>query len=762
MAEKTYRIGGMDCANCAREVETGVARLSGVNSVRVDFATAKMRLDGDVPFEVLKQRVEALGKTIEDPSLNPAPQGGEGLNTPLDVMGKGSEGGVSGFARYLLARRETQLAVVGGAVVLLALAARLLFPGLVPVADALYVLATLVAGYPIARSGLRTLFINRDFNINLLMTLAAVGAIFIQETAEAATVIFLFAIGEALEGYTADRARNSLRGLMTLAPAQAVRLRLTPSEPLPPTAHAERFTSPRLQEAGVRAEEVVPVEDLRLGDRILVRPGERIPMDGDVLAGESGVNQSPITGESLPVHKSPGAPVFAGTVNGDGALEIRVTRLAADNTLSRIIRLVEEAQSVRAPSQRLIDRFARVYTPGVVVVAALVALLPPLLFNAPFYDVPGVTQGWLYRALELLVIACPCSLVISTPVTIISAITAAARRGVLIKGGAHLEALGSVKAVAFDKTGTLTTGQPAVLDVRSVDCETGEDCAGNDDLLALAAAVERRSTHPLAQAIVRAAEERDLHDRYAPAEAVTTLAGRGIQGQVNGKTVTVGSHSLFDLEHPHAANLCDQIEAAEAGGQTAMLLSDGERVRGFIAVADAARADSRAVVNDLKALGLFTVMLTGDNAAVADSVGRAVGVGEIRAGLLPADKVDAVKDLQARYGAVVMVGDGINDTPALAAASVGVAMGGAGSAQALETADVALMADDLTQLPYAVRLSRFARDIIRQNIGLSLGMKLAFMLLAVAGLGTMWLAVFADMGMSLAVTLNGMRPLRTK
>ncbi len=750
MAEKTYRIGGMDCANCAREVETGVAKLSGVNGARVDFATAKLHLDGDVPFEVLKQRVEALGKTIEDPALNPSLHNGDGLTR--QVMGRGPGGGVYGFVRYLLARRETQLAVVGGAVLLLALAARLLFPGLAPVSEALCVLATAVAGYPIARSGLRTLFINRDFNINLLMTIAAAGAIFIQETAEAATVIFLFAIGEALEGYTADRARNSLRGLMELAPAQAVRLKA-----LPPTSHTERLASPRPEGEGVRAEEVVSVEDLRVGDRILVKPGERIPMDGEVVAGESGVNQAPITGESLPVAKSAGSEVFAGTVNGEGALEVRVTRLAADNTLSRIIKLVEEAQSVRAPSQRLIDRFARIYTPGVVVVAALVALLPPLLFKAPFYSLPDGTQGWLYRALELLVIACPCSLVISTPVTIISAITAAARRGVLIKGGAHLETLGQARVVAFDKTGTLTIGCPVVTRSHSVDGESSPD-----DVLALAAAVERRSAHPLAQAIVRAAEARGLHDRYAPAEAVTTLAGRGVTGRVNGKTITIGSHSLFDREHPHAADLCDRIEAAEAGGQTTMLLSDGDRVRGFIAVADDARAESAAVVRQLRALGLHTAMLTGDNQAVAEAIGRAVGVQDTRANLLPAGKVDAVKDLQARYGAVVMVGDGVNDTPALAAAAVGVAMGGAGSAQALETADVALMADDLAQLPYAVRLSRFARGIIRQNITFSLGMKLIFMLLAVAGLGTMWLAVFADMGMSLAVTLNGMRPLRVK
>ncbi|MBI5667632.1 MAG: heavy metal translocating P-type ATPase [Chloroflexi bacterium] len=752
---KTYHIGGMDCANCAREVETGVGKLDGVQAVRVDFATSKMHLDGDVPFETLRQRVEALGKTIEND---------EAVGTRYIVSLQSQSGGVSGFIRYLLARDETRLAVIGGAVLVLALLGALL--GLsAPVVDALYIAATLIAGYPVARSGLRTLVINRDFNINLLMTIAAVGAILIHETAEAATVIFLFAVGEALEGYTADRARNSLRSLMELAPAQAVRL--TPMPSIPPAASGSLISLDAIPLAPASDkkpmhEEVVPVEALRIGDTILVKPGERIPMDGEVTAGESGVNQAPITGESIPVHKNIGAEVYAGTINGDGALEIRVTRLAADNTLSRIIRLVEEAQGVRAPSQRIIDRFARYYTPGVVVAALLVAFGPPLLFNAPFYDVPGVTQGWLYRALELLVIACPCSLVISTPVTIISAITAAARRGVLIKGGAYLEALGEVKAVAFDKTGTLTRGQPVVTQARSVDCESGETCDQCDDVLALAAAVEKRSAHPLAQAIVRAAEERDLQTQYTPAESVTVLSGRGVQGRVNGKTVTVGSHSLFEREHPHTQDLCDLIDAAEARGQTTMLLCDGDRVRGFISVADQPRADSRDVVQELRALGLHTVMLTGDNQAVADAIAREVGVTDARANLLPADKVDAVQALQRDYGAVAMVGDGVNDTPALAAASVGVAMGGAGSAQALETADVALMADDLKQLPYAIRLSRFARGVIRQNITISLGVKLLFMLLAVAGFGSLWMAVFADMGMSLLVTLNGMRPLRVK
>lgn len=608
--------------------------------------------------------------------------------------------------------------------------------GLYPVVvQGLYIVALVIAGYPIARSGLTTLVINRDFNINLLMTIAAVGAVLIGDTLEAATVIFLFAIGEALEGYTSDRARDSLRRLMELAPAQAIRL-----------------------VAGM-IEEVVPVKDLQVGDTILVKLGERIAMDGTVTSGESGVNQAPITGESMPVHKARGDEVFAGTINGEGALRVQVTSRAEDNTLSRIIRLVEEAQSVRAPSQRLIDQFAHYYTPGVVVAALVVALVPPLVFAAPFYDTPTM-QGWLYRALELLVIACPCALVISTPVTIISAITTAARRGILVKGGAHLEALGQVKAFAFDKTGTLTQGEPVVTTLRSVDCATGDACEQCDDVLALASAVERGSTHPLAQAVVNAANERGLGTKYASAQSVQLLAGRGVQGQVGNHLVTVGSHSLFDAEHPHSAEVCGWIDEAEALGQTAMLVSEDEKVRGFIAVADQARADSAAVIADLKALGVTTVMLTGDNATVAKTIGRGVGVDDVRANLLPADKVTAIKALLALHGQVAMVGDGVNDTPALAAASVGVAMGGAGSAQALETADIALMADDLKQLPFGIRLARFARRLIWQNISVSFGIKLAFILLALLGVGSLWLAVFADMGTSLLVTLNGMRPLR--
>jgi len=718
---KTYIITGMDCAECASTVQKGVSSLDGVTSARVDLATSKLHLIGEVPLDRLEQRVKALGYGLE-------------ANAPI-VPKKALRGGVLGFWDYLVSRRETQLALIGGALILATLLATALhIPVLVQ--DSMLVVALATAGFPIARSGVRALFINRDFNINLLMTIAAVGALLIGQPLEGAVVIFLFAIGESLEGYTADRARDSLRSLMDIAPQTANVI------------------------AADGGESVLPVEHLAIDDRIRVKPGERIPMDGVVQLGESDVNQAPITGESVPVYKAPGAEVFAGTVNGGGMLTIRVTRLSADNTLSRIIHLVEEASSVRAPSQRLIDQFARVYTPAVVIIATLVALVPPIFFGAPFLDVLGTPHGWLYRALSMLVIACPCALVISAPVTVISAITRAARRGVLIKGGAYLEALGGVRAVAFDKTGTLTHGRPVITLSRAIDCETGQDCALCDDVLALAYAVEQGSTHPLAKAVVAAAEARGVAGNYVPAQTVEALAGRGVRGLVNGKSVTVGSHSLFDAEHPHNAAFCTLVNDLEQQGQTAMLLCDGDRVRGVIGAADAVRDDSKTVLDDLHRLGLKTVMLTGDNQAAADSVGRSVGIDQVRAGLLPADKLSAIQSMIRDGGSVAMVGDGINDTPALAAATVGIAMGGAGSAQALETADVALMADDLSQLPFAVRLSRFARSLIRQNIVLSVGLKALFLVLAVEGGASLWAAILADVGMSLAVTLNGMRPLR--
>jgi Cd2+/Zn2+-exporting ATPase len=722
MTTTTYIVKGMDCAGCAREIETGVAQLDGVQTVQVDFATSKMRLDGDVPFTVLQARVAALGKSVHQES-----EAGDEIAAPP------MRGGVIGFWDYLVRRGETRLALVGGGIVLATFILSLLFALPETVTAIAYTVGMAITLLPIARSGINTLRINRQFNINLLMSIAAIGAIWIGEYLEGATVIFLFAVGEALEGYTADRARNSIRSLMGLKPTEAVRLR-------------------------GEVEQTVPVSVLEVGNTLIVKPGENIPMDGVIVSGASSVNQAPITGESAPVAKESGDEVFAGTINGEGALTMRVTRLAADNTLSRIIRMVEEAQSVRAPSQRMIDRFAAWYTPAVVVVAALVALVPPLLFGQPFYDTP-TEHGWLYRALSMLVIACPCALVISAPVTVISAITAAARRGVLIKGGAFLEALGTVRAFAFDKTGTLTDGKPAVTGWRSLDCPTGEACADCDEVLALASAVERRTTHPLAVAIVDAAATRNLAARYAPAEDVELLAGRGVRGHVNDSMITVGSHRLFEESFPHSIEVCAAVDGVEAQGRTAMLIADGDRVRGYIALADTVRASSQAVVHELNALGLPTVMLTGDNAVVAGRVGEQVGVTDVRAGLLPQDKVEAVKALLARYGSVAMVGDGVNDTPSLAVATVGIAMGGAGSPQALEIADIALMSDDLRQLPFAVRLARFVRRLIGQNVALSFGMKAVFLVLAFFGVTSLWVAILADVGMSLLVTLNGMRPL---
>lgn len=725
MASKHYHIGNLDCPNCARELQDGVSKLPDISYAQLDFSQLKLTVEGDFSEDDLRKRVEAFGHTLH--AVDDAP-----TQQHNGASGGRARGGVWGFWDYLLQNADTRQALMGAAIIALGLVLSLF--GLPEAfSSGLYTAALAIAVLPIARSGVNTLRINRRFSIDLLMTIASVGALVLGEFLEAAMVIFLFSVGEALEGYVGHRARSSIQSLLELKPDEATLLRGD-------------------------QEEVVPVEQLAIGDVIVVKPGERVPMDGRVIAGRGDVNQAPITGESLPIAKQEGDEVFAGSINESGALDVEVTRLAENNTLSRIIQLVQEAQSRQAPSQRMIDQFAQYYTPAVVVVATLVAIVPPLLFGAPFVT-SGAEPGWLYRALTILVIACPCALVISTPVTVISAITAAARRGVLIKGGAHLEALGTVQAIAFDKTGTLTAGHPAVQYVRSSECDGRATCDYCDDVLALAAAVERRSTHPLAQAVVQEAQTRQVAERYRATD-VTNMSGQGIHGTVNGNQVTVGSHALFEQRFGHSAELCRQVQHSEARGHSTMLLHDGERTRGYIAVADQVRESSAAVLKQLHELKLQTIMLTGDNEAVAQAVAGAVGVQDVRASLLPQDKVQAVEGLLERYGNIAMVGDGVNDTPALATATVGIAMGAAGTAQAMETADVVLMRDDLHQIPALLRLARFARRLILENIALAFGMKLLFLVLAVGGGVTMWAAVFADVGMSLIVTLNGMRPLR--
>ena len=517
-------------------------------------------------------------------------------------------------------------------------------------------------------------------------------------------------------------------------------------------------------------ETILPVEEIEVGEEVLVRPGERIPVDGEILEGTSSVNQAPVTGESVPVSKSPGDAVYAGTINGEAALQVRVSSRAADSTISRIVRLVEAAQSQRSPAERFVDRFARWYTPAVVLIALALAIVPPLFFGAPFLDAADGTRGWLYRALSLLIVACPCALVISTPVTVVSAMTALARRGVLVKGGAFLDALSRVKVFALDKTGTLTQGQPQVTEMYTIDCppqvhdgtEDGVPCAACDEMLAVASSVERRSEHPLARAILSEAEARDLHRRYPAADGVQALAGRGVEGTLEGTRVTVGSHALLH-EQEGECELHERIEAAEANGRTVIVVGRENQTMGFVEVADTPRESSREALRALKGADpkARMVMLTGDSPAVAQAIADEVGtIDEVRAGLLPADKLQAVRSLRQAHGPVAMIGDGVNDAPALAQADVGIAIGGAGTAQAMETADLVLMQDDLSRLPDAVQTSRRTQRIVRQNILFSLAVKAAVLALALGGYVTLWMAVFADMGTSLLVTLNGMRMLK--
>jgi len=614
---------------------------------------------------------------------------------------------------------------------------------------ALFAAAIVVGGIPVTRHAFQELWLSRSLGINTLMVIAVVGAVFIGEWAEAAIVVVLFSLGEALEGYATERARGALDSLLDLAPPVALKML--------PTGETQE----------------VPVERLAVADRVLVRPGDRVSVDGIVRAGQSAVDQAPITGESVPVDKKPGDEVFAGTINTSGALEVEVTHLAADNTLSRMHALVQQAQSRQAPVQRFIDRFARVYTPAVAAAAMLVATVPPLLFGQIFWG----EQGWLMRALQMLVIACPCALVISTPVSLVSAMTNGASRGVLIKGGRYLEALSRVRVFAFDKTGTLTEGRPVITDVVDV-CTCGqcpEDCG-----LQHAAAVEAQSSHPLARALLAEAQARGL--AVPRAQAVAVLSGRGMEGIVNDVSVTVASHAHFDECFPHPEFVCQRADELAAQGKTVILVrhdpsaeftlspaeweAEGLRagcVCALFAVADTPRDSSKKALADLKAhADIHTVMLTGDSPAVAAEIARQVGIDEVRAGLLPEEKVTAIAALAEEYQVVAMVGDGINDAPALAQADVGIAMGGAGSAQAMETADVVLMGDDLAQLPFIVWLSRRTKDVVTANILFALAVKALIFALAAAGLATLWMAIAADVGASVAVILNGMRLRRMK
>lgn len=556
-------------------------------------------------------------------------------------------------------------------------------------------------------------------DMNLLMTIAVAGALALAEWLEAASVAFLFALSLALEAWSVGRARRAVAALMDLTPPAA-----------------------RLLREGGR-EELVPPGEVPVGARFLVRPGDRIPLDGRVVEGAGGVDQSPITGESVPVQKGAGDEVFAGTINGDGLLTIESTKAASDTTLARIIRMVGEAQSRRAPSEQWVERFARYYTPAVMALALAVLLVPPLLFG-------GAWGEWVYRSLVLLVIACPCALVISTPVSIVAALAAAARNGVLVKGGVYVEAPARLKAIAFDKTGTLTEGKPAVVEVVPLGGQT------EADLLSLAASLETRSTHPIAHAIVIEATRRGL--AILPAEAFRILPGKGAEGRVGDTRYWLGSHRYLEERGQETPDVHERLESMTRAGRTVVVVGNDRQLRGFIALADRVRPNSKAVVANLHATGIkHVVMLTGDNRGTAEAIAKETGVDEIHAELLPADKVTKVEELVSHYGAVAMLGDGVNDAPALARATLGLAMGAAGSDAAIETADVALMSDDLAKLPWLIRHSRRTLSVIRQNIAFSLGVKAVFVVLTFAGYSSMWGAIAADMGASLLVVFNGLR-----
>jgi Cd2+/Zn2+-exporting ATPase len=577
------------------------------------------------------------------------------------------------------------------------------------------------AGAPLTlRSAWRSLRL-RSLDINVLMLVAASGAIVLGEWSEAAAVVLLFAVAQALEARTMERARVAVRALMDLSPAEALVRRDT-------------------------GDERIAIDLVRPGMVIVVKPGEKVPLDGRVVGGASVVNQAPVTGESLPVDRRSGDEVFAGTINGRGALEVLVTRLRRDTTLARIIHLVEQAQAQRAPSQTFVERFARIYTPTVITLAATLTVVPPFFFG-------GSWETWIYRALVLLVVSCPCALVISTPVSIVAALAGAARKGVLIKGGVHLERAARVRCIAFDKTGTLTYGRPEVV---SVDSFNGTPAS---QVVELAASVEQRSEHPIASAVLRHAASLGL--RVLPATDVASLVGRGAEGRVDGLRVLIGNHNLFEERQLCLPAVHERLDQLSAQGLTPVLVARDDEALGVITVADRPRETGRDTIELLRQQAVDSVMLTGDNHRTAAAVAATLGLEEFRAELMPADKAAAVTELRRRYGPVAMVGDGINDAPALASADLGIVMGAAGSHAALETADVALMGDELLKIPYALRLSRATVRNIRANVAISLVMKAAFVTAAIAGVATLWMAILADTGASVIVIANALRLLKT-
>ena len=697
-----YHVGGMDCSACGAKVDTAVRRLEGVADVSVSVGAEMMTLThkSDADLQVVEQAIRRLGYTV----------------TPAAPAGAASTSSAPKPQQSWWRSRRALLVGACGTALLAAYG----IGHWIPAYEKGAFLAALGIGLvPIARRAFAAARGGTPFSIEMLMSVAAAGAVAIGATEEAAAVVFLFLVGELLEGVAAGRARASIQGLAALVPKTALVI-----------------------ENGQTRE--VPAEALKVGQVISVRPGDRISADGVIIEGESGINEAPVTGESVPKQKKPGDKVFAGTVNGDANLRVRVTAAAQDNTIARVIRLVEEAQESKAPTQRFIDRFSTYYTPSVVAFAALVATMPPLLGGADWNE-------WIYKGLAVLLIGCPCALVISTPAAIAAALSSGARRGLLLKGGAVLEQLGSLTAIAFDKTGTLTEGRPKVTQIVPI---------GRDErqVLSLAAALEAGSNHPLALAIVECAKETRVP--LPPAGESRAIPGKGVAGSVGGQKIFLGSPQAASAFAPLSDEHAALIKALNEQGQTVSVLIAGDAVAGLIAMRDEPRADARAGLASLRAAGVRTLMLTGDNARTAEAIGQALGI-EVRSELLPEDKLKVINELKAGGEKTGKVGDGINDAPALAAADVGIAMGG-GTDVALETADAAVLHGRVGDVAAMVDLSRRTMRNIHQNITIALGLKAVFLATTVAGITGLWPAILADTGATVLVTANALRLLRTQ
>jgi Cd2+/Zn2+-exporting ATPase len=696
-AEAVFRVEGMDCTEEVVILERRLKPLAGLEAVSADLVGQRLHVKYDAAKLTTSAIVDAAGQT--------------GMRMWLEHE-EPAAGGAALAWRWRFMVASLSALAVGGALSL---------SGRNTAAAAAFAAAAVVGGVFPARRAVAAVR-SRTLDINTLMIVAVAGALVLGEWLEAAAVVCLFSIAQWLELRTMERARQAIRALIDLSPREAL-----------------------VRRDGVELQAFV--ENIRVGEEILVRPGDKIPLDGTIVAGHSDVNEAPLTGESLPADKGPGDEVLAGSINGRGALDIRVTRLVRDTRLAQIIHLVEMAQGSRAPIQSFVDQFARVYTPVVLTLAVVIALLPPLVFGAD-------AATWVYRALVLLVISCPCALVISTPVSIVSALSAAARNGVLVKGGVHLERLAGVRVVAFDKTGTLTRGALKVARILPL------NGASADAVLRWAAAVEARSEHPVARAIVAHARAHGVV--VEGAARFVSAPGMGAEAEIDGVRVSIGNERLFrDRGIPFPAS--SELDLVKEQGHSLVLVAANGVVTGAIALSDRPRETAREAIELMREQGVrWVAMLTGDHERTAARVAEELGVDEYHAELLPQQKHECVRSLSRRHGAVLMVGDGINDAPAIAAADVGIAMGAAGSDVALETADVALMSDELLRVPYAIRLARATLRNVRMNVAISLALKAAFLVLAVGGAATLWMAVLADTGASVIVVGNALRLLRAR